>query len=270
MTKAIITALCTAGFAIAAANAQITTASDNFDGNEYNPAVSPYNQNGGTGFGPITYLTGNGGGAYFSNFDGRGLGIFAGENTGNTQALAREILNSVLAGTYSLSASFNITNTVAFTGFNLKSTLGSQLGEGELLSIGLLPEAQGGGNDVLYVTDGTGTRTVALGADNDLTFNNIDFSIAFDTGAQTYSVTATVRGSNNVGMFSGILKDTNGADPGTGTFGAVGFGIFNTGANQDLLIDNLVVTAIPEPSTVSLLAVSAIFGGCFYARRRNR
>ena len=42
-----------------------------------------------------------------------------------------------------------------------------------------------------------------------------------------------------------------------------------TGTENNLYFNNLAVTAIPEPSTISLLAASALFGGFAYARRRR-
>ena len=243
-------------------------AQDDFSGAEYDSDIN-YNQDGGVGFGPITYLGGTGGDVFSASLDGRALGMSAGNEAGNSQTLGRSIDTSVAMGVYTLSASFNVTNTTGFSGFNLKTTLGTGLGDGELLSIGLLP---GQGSGVFYVTDGSvaGSQTFALGSETDLRSENIDFSISFDTSALTYSVTATVRSSGQSGGTSGTLIDTNGAASGTGSLAAIGLGNFNSGEFQDVIIDNLVVTAIPEPSTVSLLAASTILGGCFYARRRKR
>ena len=223
-----------------------------------------YGDNGGIGFDGLTYLGGANGGLFEGAIDGQALGIFAGNDDG--QAVGRAINSPIFAGTYTLSLSFNLSNATDFSGFNLKNSIGGSLGAGELLFVGLTAS---NGNASLLIGDGTGGHSVSLGADPDLRFENIDFSISFDTGALTYSLTATVRDSGDVGMFSGTLKDTNGGDAGSGAVGAVGFGNFDAGSNNNLLVDNLNLTAIPEPSTVSLLSTVAIFGGCFYARRRR-
>src|SRR6201999_3266799 len=74
------------------ANAQIS-ALDNFENNNpgtaYNNGIQ-YGDNGGVGFGALTFLEGAGGGIFDGSLDGaRALGIFAGGASGNTQALGR-------------------------------------------------------------------------------------------------------------------------------------------------------------------------------------
>ena len=251
------------------ATAQVV-AEDDFDANDaaYGADIG-YGENGGTGFGPLQYLEGTGGEIGNGSIDGRALRLTAGEaadGNNGTQTLARAINAPLELGIYSLTASFNVTNSVGFSGFNLKTGVGGGLGDGELLSIGLLPSA---GNGVFYVTQSGGTQTFSIPGVTDLRFQNIDFSIAFDSGAATYSITATIRDGGASGSTQGSLIDRNGVSVGAGAVGAVGFGNFNSGAFQDVLIDNLTLTAIPEPSTVSLLAASAIFGA-FWARRRTR
>lgn len=267
MIKKLAFGLLAFGFAVTA-NAQVV-ATDNFEndnpGNSYNDGIQ-YNDDGGTGFGPITYLEGTGGGLFNGTLgSGRALGLYAGNSSGNTQTFGRTLDSGVVAGTYSLTLRFDLNNSVGSSGFNLKTTLGTSLGGGELLFVGLTP---GSGNNVLFVNDGTGTHTFAVGSLGELRGQVLDFSVSFDTAASTYSLTAT--SGSNVGTFSGSLKDTNGATAGTDSLGAVGFGNFNGGAaDQNLLIDNLNVTAVPEPSSLSLLAGPAILGAWFFIRRRR-
>lgn len=232
-------------------------ASDNFENNNpsaaYNDGIQ-YGDNGGTGFGPLTYLEGSNGGIFAAAIDGQALGIFPGTGPGDAQALGRTVSSPLTLAVYSLTIRFDLDNAVNFSGFNLKSTLGSTFGSGELLFVGLTPS---NGNGSLVIGDGTGGHTLVLGTATDLRNKTIDFSISIDTTAATYALTATIRGTGDSGTFNGSLKDTNGATPGTGSFSAVGFANFNTGSFQNLLVDNLLV-AIPEPTTFSLVGIGGI------------
>ena len=85
-----------------------------------------YGSNGGSGLGAITYREGSGGGIYLETGSGKidgakSFGMFAGTGAGNTQAADRQILNAKAAGTLNISVRWNVNNTVAFSGFNLKS-----------------------------------------------------------------------------------------------------------------------------------------------------
>lgn len=95
--------------------------------------------------------------------------------------------------------------------------------------------------------------------------DNTIFSIQFtqtDLTTGTWTITRTGGLSGNTGgMYTGTpnnfqfyVGETGSAD----------------GPANNLYFNNLVVTAVPEPSTISLFAASAIFGACFYARRRSR
>ena len=249
-------------------------ASDNFENsnpsNDYNDGIQ-YNDNGGSGFGALTYLEGTGGGLFNGTLSGaRALGIFAGAGAGNTQALGRNVTSPVTQGIYSFDARFDVNNSVGTTGFNLKSALGTSFGGSELLFVGLTP---GSGNNQLFINDGGGTHTLTLGTATELRGVNINFSISFNSLADTYSLTATILSGTSTGQsgtFAGILTDTNGATAGTGALAAVGFGNFNGGsANQNLVVDNLSITVVPEPSSLSLLGGPAILGAWFYLRRRR-
>ncbi|GEM_PF-4608244 len=254
--------------ALALAATGAFSATDNFEdsnpSNDYNDGIQ-YGDNGGTGFGALTYLEGTGGGLFNGTLAGaRALGVFSGGGSGNTQAMGRTITGGVIAGNYSLDLRFDVDNAVGTTGFNIKSGLGSSFGGNELLFVGMTP---GSGNNVLFVNDGTGTHTFAITGLTELRGVNLHFSVDFDTAAGTYSLTAN--SGANIGSISGSLIDTNGGSAGVGTLNAIAFGNFNTGANQNVVVDNLNITAIPEPSTLSLLAAPAILGAVFFMRRRR-
>src|SRR3954465_13288138 len=96
--------LASAALAVAAvtANAQVS-ALDNFENN--NPGTDnnngiQYGDNGGSGFGAITYLEGSGGGLFNATLDGaRALGIFG---DGGGQGLGRTTQDIFDRGIYSL------------------------------------------------------------------------------------------------------------------------------------------------------------------------
>ncbi len=207
-----------------------TSAADNAEG--YTSWA--YGDNGGSGLGPADYLQGTGGGLYLEQssqkIDGSSsFGIYAGGGSGNSQAMDREILGAQTSGTVSLSMRFDVNNTVAFSGFNLKSGEGSTLGTDELVSVGITPST---GNDVIAV-DG-GTQTINLGSS--VLGQIIDFILSYDSVMGTYTLQAKFRTSSTYSSVSGSLKAT-GQTP---TY--LGFGNFNTGNLQNLIFDDIVVT----------------------------
>ena len=174
------------------------------------------------------------------------MGIFAGGSAGNGQAAFRSLNTPEVAAIYNLSARFNLGNDHGFSGFNIKSAPGTAFGgASELLAFGLDPS---GGSGNISIFDNTGTHLIVL--DGELRGSVIDFGLTFDTTAGTYTLTASERGSL-FGSFSGTLRDTNGVAAGVGAVADLGFGNFNYGANQDLIVDNLSLTAIPEPGTTA-------------------
>src|ERR1051325_9953610 len=171
MIKKFALGILMSGVALVAAYAQ-TVAQDNFEtfanGNPthaYDDGIQ-YGDNGGTGFGGLTYLSGTGGGIYTETAqridEAQTLGIFA---DGGGQSLGRAAITSVTLGIYSVDARFNVDTSVGFTGFNIKSGLGSTFGTNELLSFGLNPA---NGNAVFLITDGTGPHTLSVGTDTQL------------------------------------------------------------------------------------------------------
>lgn len=134
----------------------------------------------------------------------------------------------------------------------------------------------------IAVDELTGSRGFNLLSNGSSSFN-------FNAGNGQYSINAVDSGftqqADSVFSFaftqtdttSGTYSVSRGAEsPVTGTYSGTPTGfqfyINNTGGGDanNLYFNNLAVTAIPEPSTASLLAASVIFGGCFYVRRRYR
>ena len=245
------------------ADAQILAMDDfenNNPGTAYNDGIQ-YGDNGGVGFGALTYLEGTGGGVFNATLSGaRALGIFA---SSGGQALGRTTQTPFIGGVYSLDARFNVDNGNAFSGFNIKSGLGSTFGANELMSFGLTP---GSGNSAFLITDGTGTHTLTIPTVTEFRGVNFHFDLAFDTLTLAYTLTATDLANSLSNSFSGTLIDTNGGSTGTGAVSAIAFANFNTGSDQNLIADNLAV--VPEPST--WIAAGAAVLACIYLRRRTR
>jgi hypothetical protein len=220
-----------------------------------------YGDNGGTGLGAHTYLEGSGGGIYLETggaaiTGGKSMGIYS--STGG-QALDRSTSPGAF-GIYSVSARFNLGNDVAFSGLNLKDTQGSTFGTGELISFGLTPA---GGNNVISVF-GLANTSINLGSE--IRGAVIEFQLTFNSTAATYTLGARFAGAGSFTTVSGSLKDTNGGAAGTGNANFLGFGNFNTGTNQNLIVDNISI--VPEPGTLSLIGFGAVAVG-FALRRRK-
>jgi glycosidase len=191
------------------------------------------NNNGGSGFGPITFLEGTGGGLYLASpsagnrqIDGNNsFGVYAG--TGG-QAACRALLNPRAAGTLTLSVRFDLSNAAAFSGFSIKSAQGTSFAANELLSFGLNPST---GNTTLFVA-GSVNQTIPLGAE--IRGAVVDLKVDYDCSLGTYTLGAKFRASPAYVSVSGNLKAT-------GVNAAfVGFANFNNnGTNQNLIFDTL-------------------------------
>ncbi len=249
------------------AHAQVS-AMDNFENNNpgtaYNDGIQ-YGDNGGVGFGALTYLEGTGGGVFDASLDGaRALGIYA---DGGGQGLGRTTQDPFSTGVYSLNARFDLDNATGTSGFNIKSALGSTFGSNEELFFGLTP---GSGNSSIFISDGTGNHTLSLPGVGELRGTNLNFSVSFDTLADSYTLRVTDPGAGGAtNSFSGSLKDTNGAAAGSGAINAIGFLNFNTSSGtQNLIADDL--SMVPEPSTWAIGSLSAVglVGSAFRRFRR--
>ena len=205
-----------------------------------------YGSTGGSGFGAAHYLEGTGGGIFLANasnggrqIDGaKSFAVFAGGGTGNTQAMDRQILNAQPSGTLTLSARFDVNNTVAFSGFNLKSTEGSTFGTSELISVGLRPA---NGNTTIAVNGGA--QTINLGSE--IRGAVVDFSLSYDCVSATYTLGTKFRSSTAFTTVSGTLKSAG------QTAAYLGFGNFNTGTTQNLILDSIALSTSASASSVT-------------------
>jgi alpha-D-xyloside xylohydrolase len=190
-----------------------------------------YGSNGGSGFGAVSYREGTGGGIYLEAGSGKidgskSFGMFAGGGTGNTQAADRQILNAKQAGTLTISVRWNVNNSVAFSGFNLKSATGTTFGANEIISVGMRP---GNGNNAIAVNGGA--QTIDLGSD--IRGQIVDLILNFDGLSGTYQLGAKFRASAGYTFTSGNLKLTNVIPA------YLGFGNFNTGNLQNVIFDSI-------------------------------
>jgi hypothetical protein len=229
-------------FAAAASRAAVIAADDFESYSSYS-----YGSNGGTGLGPASYLEGTGGGVFLStdgaHIDGaNSVGLYS--STGG-QAFDRTITSPVTNGEYTVSARFNLDNSVSFSGFNLKSAAGSTFGDSELLSFGLTP---GSGNDAIFV-GGAANTTINLGSE--IRGAVIDFDVIYDSTAGTFDIGAKFRADSTFTRVTGSLKAT-GQTP-----SVLAFGNFNNGNDQNLIIDNIQVQSVPEPASLGILAIAA-------------
>jgi glycosidase len=221
------------------------------------------NSNGGTGFGPATSLGGTGGGLYLANsstggrqIDGNNsFGVYAGSGG---QAMCRSIINANQVGTLTLSARFDVSNALAFTGFNIKSAQGTSFAANELLSFGLNPST---GNNAILVK-GSVNQTINLGSE--IRGQIIDFKLDYDSVFGTYVLGAKFRSSSTYVTASGSLE----ASGQMATY--LGFASFNNnGSNQNLIFDDLALAAsasagngrspVPISTALSGLAINTVY-----------
>jgi hypothetical protein len=218
-----------------------------------------YGSNGGSGFGAATYVEGSGGGVFLETggaaIDGaKSIGTYSNSGGGNAQAWARSITSPTTEAEYSLSARFNLDNSVAFSGFNLKSALGATFGASELLSFGMRPAS---GNNGIFV-GGSVDNFISLGAE--VRGAVVDFDVIYNTTTGLYDIGAKFRASGSFTRVSGSLKATG------QTATQVGFANFNTGTNQNLIADNLAIQTVPEPASLGVMMLA----GVGILRRRGR
>jgi hypothetical protein len=264
MIKRLAIVMTVASFSVLAAKAQIVATDD------YETGTIAYGYNGGSGYGALTYLNGGSGGVYGSNsstdnrqIDGnQSLGIDSG---GGSQTAGRALTTSVTNGIYSVDVRFDINNgngstfTDPFTGLGIFSGLALFTQAPELLRFGLT----GASNSKFLIADASGPHSLSVGTDTELRGGIFNFTVAFNTVADSYILTVTDKGNGQTGSISGSLE---GASP--GAVAAIEF--LNSdaeGGNQNLIVDNTVIEAVPEPSTIAA-GVLAVIGAFFLRRRR--
>lgn len=238
---------------------QAQVAYDNADLYPANPDHNWPAFNGGYGYNAWTPLTDTGGGGTFMEgvgVNGRqveGSYSFALYSGGGTYDISRQLVNPVAAGSFSIITRFDIAGAGPNL-VNLRSgnNLGSFSG-GELLSFGLVNDNQ------LSYTDSSGFHTLASGEARGSVW---DWTVNFDAGTGSYSLSVTNLGGGFASTTSGTLEQS--------ATSLDSFAVMNssTGNNQNVIFDVPTVADAPEPSTFALIGMSAI-GSIFFLRRRK-
>jgi hypothetical protein len=233
-----------------------------------NAADSAYNDgwlsgdNGGTGFSAWTLNSSAPAGGFagffiqssaadgFGNIDTAGESFGMAANPGGAFATAtRSFLNGALATLQQFSLQLAVNFRNGQKGFDLTGS------SGQVFNFNV------GGDLYQFTVAGSPTQTLPFAYQADSVF-----SISFTQQAGTTVDVSIVRTSGAGGTESFSNSFAFG-----GPINSFQFYVSNTegGAANNLYFNNLAVTAIPEPSTISLLGAAALFGGCFYARRRK-
>jgi hypothetical protein len=260
MMKRLALGFCTiaiAGFAFAA-----NPASDNATDTVYNDGWTT-GDNGGTGFAAWTLgnnATGssgffigssaNNGTSPSGNIDvsGESFGIFA--NTGAVATANRSFTGgSMLAGqTFTLQLDNGFIDGGASVGFNLLNASGTDRFTFQFI---------GGQASYVYNIGDGNNQSTSIG------FTDGGLTVAFTLGNNNaFSLSVTPNGGST-SIFNGTLAASD----------ITQVQLFNSnagsGSSHDAFFNNLALTAVPEPSALSLLAGPAILGAFFYLRRRR-
>lgn len=239
-----------------------------------------YNNNGGIGFGPFygyTTTGGSRGGTYLVNsstggrqIDGaNSFGVYAGSSTTRgSQSGWRALNNPRSSGVFTLSVRFDVDNAKAFCGFNLKSQTNNSFGNGELVSVGIMPASGNlGGNNGLLVTDRDGQRMITFGT-NEIRGALVDLKVTFDGLSGSYVLGGKLRGVHSDYLtLSGMMKQS-----GVGV-NVAAFGFLNgncSGANnQNLIFDSLQLvdsdsigsglSSVPVTTSLTGLASNSLY-----------
>ena len=247
--------------------AQVAT--DTADDPAYNSGWD-LTDNGGAGFQPWNEVEALGGGRYLENsgrqVDGtRSFALYA--NTYQSSqypggyAVSRPLVTPLSQGSLSVLVRHDLDNATGFSGINLKSIAGPLFGGGELLAVGLVPTSiySGGGNDNVSVFGSTSQSVSPNGGE--LRGDILDYIVDWNTDAGTYDVTIDDLTHGGSASTSGSLKAAG--EPVV----SIGFGNFDVGSFNNLIFDDLSVSAVPEPTTAT--AIVGLAGMCGLRRPRR-
>jgi hypothetical protein len=218
------------------------------------------NANAGFGFGPWTI-----------NNNNNGTSIFAGNFIGNPADAGISGMSTESFGLYA-----NPAGSGAFVNASRSLNTALQVGETFSFQWGINWDGNNGsfGNKGFNLNVG-GTQVVNVnnGGNSDIQFNSINTGMNFGTQAMTWSFTYTNASTLSV---IGTARD-GGASFSTNvtvTGGVSSFQLYASDMAGDTqrqpYFNDFSVTAVPEPSTYALLALSGIAFGGYAIRRRRR
>ena len=246
-------------------------------------AASSASDNAGNYAGNWTGNLGSGWGgawAFTDNGNGSQSGHFIGDSTTNGTSPSGGI-NSPADGAWGLYANSGATSdaTRPFSGslsvgdtFSIQIDQGFQDG-GSTVGLGLQNSSGQNLFEIYYIGgDSVNSWKINSAAGQ----QNLSPSVGFSTDG--FNLSFTLQPSN---MFTGTFSDMHGNSAnfnGTLTTETGGEGIsqvrlFNanagSGNSNNLFFNNMAIVAVPEPSTVALLAGPALLGAWFFIRRRR-
>jgi hypothetical protein len=251
MIKKLALGLCLALVGVTQSAVAQVWASDNFE----SYSATPIGNAGGVGNWSDNWAaTGNGGFLEVASpIDGaKSLGIF-----GTTDATRHftALSSGVVTVSWSMKSLVDIVTSGTRLGVNILD------GSGGVILTMKFDQADPN-NTKLQINDG-GTdfsrASITFG-----TGHVYDFSVTLTPGSQNYSFAVTDRSG---GTDAGTNFTMSRAAPAS-IAGITFFSVLPSGSGNDGVLDNVLV-AVPEPSTLSLLAAPMILGALFFVRRRR-
>lgn len=188
-------------------------------------------------------------------------------NYDDSSGSSARLLSNDFLGASGVMTSFSFDFVEPSAGGTDRVGIGYAIAGGDVLSSGARASVALDDGNILFLDSGIGTAAYAL--DNpyriSMVFNDTLGDLAFmseNVAAQTAGVWLQDLSTTNAAVYVGSKNATLAQT----TAYRIGFRSFGS-AQQQLYIDNISVTAVPEPSSLALLGVSAC--GLMFRRRKR-
>jgi hypothetical protein len=189
---------------------------------------------------------------------------------GSSTGAAGLALESFTSGVDAASMSLNTSGTYTLNGITLSA--GTDFGDFNLTNSGFGPDQAGSADDSDTFDTGNGNESMVFSFDTAGTFNSIDFALLNDTpefavlsfaGGSTFNLTdgpsSTIAVSGN-DFFGGVNE----------SFTSGQLVTLSISGGSDFTLENFTVTAIPEPSTIVLVAMTGLAAIGILRRQRKK